>query len=47
MPKLVVWICPKGAFKLMTDQTGRPELTGMARHRAMTPLVEWKPDVMD
>lgn len=47
MPRLVVWVCPKHAFELMTDQSFRPELTGQARFEAQRPLAEWKPPVMD
>jgi hypothetical protein len=47
MPRLVVWICPKHAFELMTDQSFRPELTGQARFEAQRPVAEWKPPVMD
>jgi len=46
MPRLVVWVCPKGAFELMTDNTYKPELGGEARFRAKAPIVEWKPEVM-
>jgi hypothetical protein len=47
MPGLVVMICPKDAYRLMSDPSFRPELTGMERAHASLPLAEWKPDVMD
>jgi hypothetical protein len=47
MPKLWVMVCPSGAFKLMTDPNFKPELTGLARHEAMKPLAEWKPEAME
>lgn len=47
MPKLLVWVCPKGAFELMTDNIYNPELSSEAWHRAIKPIVEWKPEVMD
>jgi len=47
MPRLVVWICRKPAFELLTDLDFRPELTGQARFEAERPLAEWKPEVMD
>lgn len=46
MPKLIVMICPKGAFELMTDQNYKPELQGEARFLAEKPIVEFKPEVM-
>ncbi len=46
MPKLIVWICKKGSFELMTDRNYKPELTGEARYLAEKPLSEWKPEVM-
>lgn len=46
MPKVIVWICPKGAYKIMHDQTYKPELTGEARFRAKAPIVEIKSEVM-
>lgn len=45
-PKLWVMICPKGAFELMTNSNHKPELTGEARARAMSPIEDWKPDIM-
>jgi hypothetical protein len=47
MPGLVVWVCPRNAYELMTDETFRPELHGVARYHAEKPIVEWKPDVME
>jgi hypothetical protein len=46
MPRLLVWVCPKGAFELITDKTYKPELSGTARFYATKPIVELKPDVM-
>jgi hypothetical protein len=46
MPRLLVWVCPKGAFEIMTDNTYKPELSGEARSNAWIPIIEWKPDVM-
>ena len=46
MPRLLVWVCPKGAFEIMTDNTYKPELAGQARWNAMEPIAEWKPEVM-
>jgi hypothetical protein len=46
MPKLLVWVCPRGAFEIMTDNTYKPELSGEARWNAWKPITEWKPDVM-
>jgi hypothetical protein len=46
MPGLrLVWVCPKGAYELMTDPTFRPELSAIERHNAGAPLAEWIPDV--
>jgi len=47
MPGLVVWICPRNAYEVMNDETFRPELDGLARHKAARPIVEWKPDVLE
>jgi|GEM_PF-1250409 hypothetical protein len=47
MPKLLVWVCPKGAFEIITDNTYKPELAGKARADAKRPIIEWKPDVME
>lgn len=46
LPKLYVMICPKGAFKLMTDKGYKRELKGEARFLAQRPIIEWKPDIM-
>ena len=47
MPKLIVWLCKKGAYELMTDKDHKPELSGEARYLAEKPLTEWKPEVME
>jgi hypothetical protein len=47
MPGLVVWLCPKHAYELMTDRSFRPDLTGLDRHLACNPIVEWKPEIME
>lgn len=47
MPKLIVWVCKKGAYALMTDKNYKPELTGEARFLAERPVTEWKSEVMD
>lgn len=47
MPGLVVWICRKPAFELINDPTFRPELGGLERHHAYSPVMEYKPDVFD
>lgn len=46
MPGLIVWICPKQAYEVMTDPSFRPELAGMERHRAVSPIKRWEPGVM-
>jgi hypothetical protein len=46
MPKLQVMVCPKGAYELMTDPKGNPELSGTAWFAAIRPIVWWKPPVM-
>lgn len=46
LPKLVVWICPKGAFKIIHDYSYRPELRGTPRYRAKAPITEYKPGIM-
>lgn len=43
-PKLLVLVCSKGAFKLVTDLKG---LIGETRTKATSPIVWWKPEVMD
>lgn len=45
MPRLVVWVCKKGAYELITTDA-RPDLRGIARFEAERPLMEWKPPVM-
>jgi hypothetical protein len=47
MPGLVVWVCPRNAYEVMTDANFRPELDGMARHKAAAPIVEWRPEIME
>jgi len=47
MPGLVVWICRKPAYELINDPTFQPELDGLERHRAYSPIAEYKPDVFD
>jgi hypothetical protein len=46
MPKLQVMVCPKGAYELMTNPKGNPELSGTAWFAATRPIVQWKPPVM-
>jgi hypothetical protein len=46
MPGLSVMVFPNGAYELLTDDNHKPELTGMARARLMTPVAEWTPDVL-
>jgi len=46
LPKLIVWLCQKEAYELMTDQKYKPELTGEERFLAEKPIIEWKPEVM-
>ena len=47
MPKLWIRVCKKGAYKLMTDKNYKPEITGEARFLAESPVIEWKPDVLE
>lgn len=47
LPKLVVMLCPKGAYELATDNSSQPELTGEARALAMIPMATWTPEVME
>jgi len=47
LPKLVVWLCRKDAYQLMTDNSYKPKLTGEARFLAEKPIREWKPEVMN
>jgi hypothetical protein len=46
MPRMWVMLCPVNAYELITDQTYKPELRGLERHEAQSPIAEWKPDVM-
>jgi hypothetical protein len=46
LPSLIVSVCPKGAYELMTNRKVKPELTGEARYLAERPLVTWTPKVM-
>lgn len=47
MPGFVVWVCPRNAYELIADQTFRPELDGMARWRAMAPIIERRPKILE
>lgn len=47
LPRLWVMICPKGAFELQTEPSYRPELKGEARWKAVMPIIDWKPEVME
>ena len=40
-------VCPRNAYELMTDEDFRPELDGLARHKAMAPIVELRPAIME
>lgn len=46
-PKLWIMICHNGAYKLMTDQDYKPELTGEARFLAQRSIIEWKPEIIE
>lgn len=46
MPKLIVWVCQKGAYELMIDQQYKPELIGEARILVEKQIIEWKPEAM-
>jgi len=46
MPKLIIMVCPKKAFEIISDSNYKPELRGEARFLAEKPIVEWKPEVM-
>jgi hypothetical protein len=37
----------KGANKLWTDQSYKPELIGEARILTQMPIAEWKPEVVE
>jgi hypothetical protein len=47
MPKLWVKVCVKGAFDLWVISNFKPELTSEARWSELTPIIEWKPEVID
>jgi len=47
LPRMWVMICHKGAFEIMVDPDCKPELKGEARAKAMMPIVDWKPEVME
>lgn len=47
MPGLVVMLCRKDSYRLMSDPSFRPELNGIERVHAWSPLAEWKPEVID
>jgi hypothetical protein len=47
MPRMWVMLCHENAYELMNDQTYAPELQGMERAVAESPIAEWKPDVME
>jgi len=47
MPKLIVWICKKGAYELINYPNHKPGLQGEARFLAQRPIIEWKPKVME
>lgn len=44
MPGLLVWVCPKDSYELMTDPSFRPELEAHERHDAARPLMRWEPE---
>ncbi len=44
MPGLLVWVCPKDSYELMTDQTFRPELETQERLDAASPLMRREPE---
>lgn len=46
MPKIIVWICPNGAYRIMHESNYKPELSGEARFIAKAPIVEIKSEVM-
>jgi hypothetical protein len=46
MPKLVVWVCRKGAYKLISDSDYRPDLKDFERFDAKRPIFEIKPQVL-
>lgn len=46
IPKMMIMICNKSSFEIMTNNDYRPELKGEARYLASKPIEEFKPDVM-
>jgi len=46
MPKLWVMICHKYAFEEINDPDSRPDLKGIAYWNEISPIEEFKPDVM-
>lgn len=46
LPRMRVMVCRKGAYQLH-DPSFNPELNGEARFKAMAPIVDWKPEVME
>ncbi|MFC1674607.1 hypothetical protein ACFL1K_01740 [Candidatus Omnitrophota bacterium] len=46
MPKLIVWVCKKGAYEFINYPAHKPELQGEARFEMQKPVVEFKPGVM-
>lgn len=46
-PKLIVWVCPKGAYELVTNPKHKPQLQGEARFFAEKPITEYKPEIMN
>ena len=47
MPRMWVMLCHENAYELMNDRTYAPDLQGMERALAESPIAEWKPDVME
>ncbi|OGL36458.1 hypothetical protein A3E49_00625 [Candidatus Saccharibacteria bacterium RIFCSPHIGHO2_12_FULL_49_19] len=46
LPKLIVWVNHKGAWKLIHGIT-KNSLTGTAAYKAEAPIVEYKPEIME
>lgn len=46
LPKLIVMVCPAGAYELTTDEDSRPELGGEERFLASRPMATWIPNLM-
>jgi len=46
LPRLLVMVCPKGAYELANYPEVMPELGGEARFLAERPLVTWTPEAM-